>query len=316
VVDSQHRQLHFVTGKGGVGKSLVACALASRFVAEGHRTLLCQVNARDSHTALMGTGPVGDDVAAAGRNLWTVNFTPAQATREYALMTLKLESLYKAVFDNRVTRTFLRFVPSLNELTMMGKLWFHAEERREKAGIFGGTDLPRFDRIVVDCPSTGHALKLFSISRVLTDAVRVGPLVDKTRQMASVFGDPQRSAVHLVTLPEELPVNETLELLATLRAEGSVSVGHVIVNQVVPRVFDDVRASTALDRMLAAPLTVSLASVAAAGRRRRDREVLEGRELARAKATDRPVAQIPLLGESPLTPAHVARVGAMLKDIR
>jgi hypothetical protein len=107
-----------------------------------------------------------------------------------------------------------------------------------------------------------------------------------------------------------------LELLATLRAEGTVSVGHVIVNQVVPRVFDDVRASAALDRMLAASLTPSLLSVAAAGRRRRDREVLEGRELARAKATDRPVAQIPLLGESPLTPAHVARVGAMLKDIR
>lgn len=306
------RQIHFVTGKGGVGKSLVACALASRFVAEGHRTLLCQVNARDSHSALLGIPAVHDDITAAGRNLWTVNFSPAQATREYALMTLKLESVYKAVFENRVTKTFLRFIPSMNELTMMGKLWFHAEELREKAGLFGGTDLPRFDRIVVDCPSTGHALKLFSISRVLTEAVRVGPLVDKTRQMQQVFGDAERSAVHVVTLPEELPVNETFELLAKLRAEGSVAVGHVVVNQVMPRLFDE-RVSAALDAL---PANVAIDDVVAAGRRRRQRERLEAREIERVRTTGCPVAAIPFMAESPLAPAHVARVGRALEDIR
>ncbi len=313
MVELSERQIHFVTGKGGVGKSLVACALATRFVDEGHRTLLCQVNARDSHAQLLGIPAVSDDVEVAAPNLWTVNFSPTQATREYALMTLKLESLYKAVFENRVMRTFLRFVPSMNELTMMGKLWFHAEEQREKAGFFGGTDLPRFDRIVVDCPSTGHALKLFSVSRVLTEAVRVGPMVEKTRQMQTVFGDVRRSAVHVVTLPEELPVNETFELLEKLRAEGTVAVGHVIVNEVVPRLFD-ARTSAALDTLAAHP--AGLESVIAVGRRRRGREQLEAREIERVRTTTLPLLQVPLIADSPLTPVHVARVGRLLKELR
>jgi anion-transporting ArsA/GET3 family ATPase len=305
------RQIHFITGKGGVGKSLVACALARRFVDEGDRTLLVQVHAKDSHAALLGIAAVGDDVAAAGRNLWTVNLHPAQAMREYALMTLKLETLYKAVFENRLTKTFLRFVPSLNELTMMGKLWFHAEERLDGGGLFGGVGHPRFDRIVVDCPSTGHALKLLSVSRVLTETLRVGPMVEKTRQMASVFGDARRSAIHVVTLPEELPVNETMELLAALDRDKTVHVGHLIVNQVMPRIFDE-RTEAALRRV---PDGSDLDAVLAAGKRRLGRERLEARELSRLLQAGRPLVEVPLIPESPLQLTHVQRVGALLGEL-
>jgi anion-transporting ArsA/GET3 family ATPase len=305
------RQIHFVTGKGGVGKSLVACALARRFVAEGDRTLLVQVNARDSHAPLLRLPPVGDDVAEARPNLWTLNLHPAQAMREYALMTLKLEALYKAVFENRLTRTFLRFVPSLAELTMMGKLWFHAEEQRE-GGFFGGDGgRPRFDRIVVDLPSTGHATRLLAVSRVLTEAVKVGPMADKTRQMAACFADPRRSAIHVVTLPEELPVNETLELLGVLQRERTVHVGHLIVNQVLPRVFDE-RTEAALQRLT---LDGALAPVLAAGRRRLGRERLEALEIARLLQGGRPLIEVPLLPESPLEVHHVDRVAGLLGEV-
>jgi anion-transporting ArsA/GET3 family ATPase len=307
------RQIHFVTGKGGVGKSLISCALARRFVAEGDRTLLVQVNARDSHAPLLRLPPVGDDIAEAGRHLWTLNLHPAQAMREYALMTLKLETLYKAVFENRLTRTFLRFVPSLAELTMMGKLWFHAEEQREGGGFFGGGDggRPRFDRIVVDLPSTGHATRLLAVSRVLTEAVKVGPMADKTRQMASCFADPRRSAIHVVTLPEELPVNETLELLAVLQREKTVHVGHLIVNQVLPRVFDE-RTEAALRSLT---LDGGLAPVLDAGRRRLGRERLEAREIARLLQGGRPLIEVPLLSESPLEVHHVDRVAGLLGEV-
>lgn len=305
------RQIHFVTGKGGVGKSLVACALARRFVAEGDRTLLVQVNARDSHAPLLRLPPVGDDVAEAGHNLWTLNLHPAQAMREYALMTLKLETLYKAVFENRLTRTFLRFVPSLAELTMMGKLWFHAEER-EGGGLFGGDGgRPRFDRLVVDLPSTGHATRLLAVSRVLTEAVKVGPMADKTRQMAACFADARRSAIHVVTLPEELPVNETLELLGVLQRERTVHVGHLIVNQVLPRVFDE-RTEAALHRLT---LDDGLAPVLAAGRRRLARERLEAREISRLLQGGRPLIEVPLLPESPLEVHHVDRVANLLGEV-
>jgi anion-transporting ArsA/GET3 family ATPase len=305
VSEDRPRQIHFITGKGGVGKSLVSCALARRFVDEGRRTLLVQVNARDSHAPLLGIAPVGDDIALAGPRLWTVNLQPAQAMREYALMTLKLETLYKAVFENRLTRTFLRFVPSLNELTMMGKLWFHAEETQGSAR--------RFERIIVDCPSTGHAVKLLGVSKVLMDVVRVGPMREKTKQMTATFGDRTRSAVHVVTLPEELPVNETIELLGILEREKTVHVGHLVVNQVVPRAFDE-RTEAALRNVDAGDDT-ALAQVLAAARRRVGREALESRELARLLEAGRPLIEIPLLPESPLTLRHVDRVGALLREL-
>ncbi len=305
VSSDQARQIHFITGKGGVGKSLVACALARRFVDDGRRTLLVQVNARDSHAPLLGIAPVGDDIALAGPRLWTVNLQPAQAMREYALMTLKLETLYKAVFENRLTRTFLRFVPSLNELTMMGKLWFHAEEKQG-----GGR---RFERIVVDCPSTGHAVKLLGVSKVLTDVVRVGPMRDKTKQMTATFADRKRSAIHVVTLPEELPVNETIELLGVLQREEIVHVGHLVVNQVLPRAFDE-RTEAALRRVDVRD-DAALADVVAAAKRRAGRERLESRELARLLEAGRPLIEIPLLPDNPLTLKHVDRVGELLREL-
>lgn len=309
--ESRQRQIHFVTGKGGVGKSLVSVALARRFVDEGKSTLLCQVNARDAHASLLGLPPgsVGDDLKSVSPLLTVVNLNPVQATREYALMTLKLEALYKAVFENRLTRTFLRFVPSLNELTMMGKLWFHAEEHKEH-GLFA-SDAPRFDRIVVDCPSTGHALKLFAVSKVLTEAVRVGPMVDKTRVMAAVWRDPARTAVHVVTLPEELPVNESIELLDRLKRDGVAHAGAVVVNQLMPRLFASAAGLDALETNV----PEGLADVVAVARRRQQREALEAAQRARVGACGLPVVDIPHLQENPLGPAHVARVAGLLGSI-
>ncbi len=308
--DRAPRQLHFVTGKGGVGKSFIACALAQRFHDDGDRVLLAQVHARDSHTALLGLASIDENVREAIPRLAVVNLQPAQAMREYALMTLKVEALYRAVFENRVTRTFLRFVPSLDELVMMGKLWFHAEETRD------GGDAPRFDRIVIDCPSTGHALKLFSIARVITETLHVGPMVEKTRQMAAVFADPSRSAAHLVTLPEELPVNETLELLARLRREQTVRVGHIVVNATQPRLFDE-RARHALAGLSGPGVRAAagLSAIVDVGRRRLAREELEARQRARLVDCGHPVLEVPHLQDSPLTAEHVGRAARLLAPI-
>jgi anion-transporting ArsA/GET3 family ATPase len=218
------RQLHFVCGKGGVGKSAVACALATHFRRQGHRVLLAQVNSPDSHAHLMETDEVPHDIAEIEPDLWMVNTSPDQALREYALMTLKFETLYKAAFENRLMRIFLRFVPSIAELTMLGKLWYHAEE----------TDGPRrrFDRIVVDCPSTGHGVSFLRVSQVLTDVWRgAGPAAKKTMEMTATFEDPSRTALHVVTLAEEMPVNETIEFLAQIETSRVAPPGALFVNQ-------------------------------------------------------------------------------------
>lgn len=221
--DLFQRQIHFVSGKGGVGKSAVACALALWFRRQGLRVLLAQVNAADSHAGLLGLPPVPDDVHQAEAGLFVVNTRPAQAMREYALMTLKFETLYRATFENRITRHFLRFIPSLAELTMLGKLWFHAEQRDEQGR-------PLYERVVVDTAATGHGLGFVGVSQVIRDLVPIGPMHEKAKEMANTFEDAQRSALHIVTLPEAMPVQETLELVAEVRRRRVVPLGAALVN--------------------------------------------------------------------------------------
>src|SRR5687767_6989668 len=89
------RQLHYVCGKGGVGKSVVACALARAFHDQGKSVLLVQVNAADSHSRLLETSSIGPEIKEVERGFYVVNSTPAAAMKEYALMTLRFEALYR-----------------------------------------------------------------------------------------------------------------------------------------------------------------------------------------------------------------------------
>jgi anion-transporting ArsA/GET3 family ATPase len=290
---SWQRQLHFFTGKGGVGKSVVACASAVAFVQQRHRVLLIQVNARDSHTRLLGMAPVTSEIRKVTDTLSVVNIDPAEAMKEYALQTLKLESVYRAVFENRATKAFLRFLPSMNELTMMGKIWFHAEEDHGK----------RYDRIVVDCPATGHALRLLQVAQVLHKAVPVGPLADKTLAMSTLFANPQRAAVHVIATPSELPVNEAIELRDRLRRDALAPLGSLIINQRRASLFhsDDHRRIGDLKSSLPASAAVAELRIAA--------DLEEAAQQQRV-ASEQPVT-CPLL-EGPLQRQHIERLASVL----
>ena len=222
------RQVHVVMGKGGVCKSTVALALALGLHARGKRVLLCQVNTPDAHGPLLGA-PVDEELRESRRGLWTVNIEPQSARREYVMMVVKFRAVYDAIFENRVVQYFLRFIPSLAELNMTGKIWFHAEER---AG-----DRARFDHVVVDAPATGHGITLMKVARVLSRTAPPGPLRTQTESMASVFEDPARCALHVVTTPDELSVMETTELLSRIRRERVGPLGVAVVNRVPARLF-------------------------------------------------------------------------------
>lgn len=303
------RQLHYVCGKGGVGKSVVACALARHFHGRGLRVLLLQVNAPDSHSGLLGTAPIDHELReeriAGPGTLHVVNATSAAAMKEYALMTLKFESLYSAVFENRLTKVFLRFVPSLMELTIQGKIWFHSEEKDERGR-------PRFDRIVVDCPSTGHGLRFLRVAHIIRDAARVGPMAEKTRLMASVIEDPARTALHVVSLPEELPVNEARDLVGELRRSQSAPLGALFLNQRLQRLFDE-DAERALAHVRATPIRDdALAQLLEVADRRRQREVVEREQRARLEALGMPVVEFPMLLVAPLGRTEIDGLAALL----
>lgn len=302
------RQLHFVCGKGGVGKSVVSCALARSFHDSGKSVLLVQVNAADSHARLLDTAPVTAELREIERGFTVVNVTPAAAMKEYALLTLRFEALYRTVFENRLTKAFLRFLPSLPELTMQGKIWHHAEEREEGR--------PRFQRIVVDCPSTGHGLKFLRVARVVADASRVGPMAEKTRRMHAVIEDERRTALHVVALPEELPVNEARDLVEQVRVQKTAPLGAVFLNQRLPRLFD-VASERALDALRAsndAHDRHALAQLLHVADRRRSREQLESNMRARLESLLLPLIELPMLLAAPPGPRDIERFAALVQQ--
>ncbi len=216
------KRLLLVTGKGGVGKTSVAAALALAAARRGKRVLVCEVNAQERVAPLLGATPHGPVAGPAAERIFTVNVTPREAMREYGVMVLRYRALYEAVFENRVVRYFLKFLPSLAELVMLGKIVF--EVRATEDGR------PRWDLVVVDAPATGHAVQLLRVPAVLADTVPPGPMRRDVEKMRNLLRDPASTALCIVTLPEEMPVNESIELDGQVRDVLAIPRGALFVN--------------------------------------------------------------------------------------
>lgn len=224
------RPFQVVLGKGGVGRSVVAAALALRASQLGKRVLLLEVNAPDSTARLLEVAPAPDDPREALNNLWICRMTPTGAMREYALLVIKFKTVYHVVFENRLVKYLLRSIPSLGEFTMLGKAWYHAMERRPDGR-------PRFDQVIIDAPATGHALTFLSGARAVADTVPSGPMKAEAERMAELIEDEKRACFHLVTLPEEMPVSEARELFLAARDRVRMSPGLSIMNRMRARMF-------------------------------------------------------------------------------
>jgi anion-transporting ArsA/GET3 family ATPase len=251
-----NKRLVFVTGKGGVGKSTISAALALRAVRAGKQVLLCEVRVGEERLpALLGKPPVGSEITPLEHNIWSVNIETQAAFREYALMKLKLQALYRVVFENRLMRYALRAIPSIAEVVTLGKVVYHVGERKPDGR-------PRFDLVIVDAPATGHALALLRTPRTVLDAVRTGAMADEMQHILDVFADPTQTGLLLVTLPEEMPVNETIELDAALERDVRIERTAVVLNCDLPMRFGplDLEALAQLptkDSTLLAPATAA-----------------------------------------------------------
>jgi len=297
------RRLALVTGKGGVGKSTIAAALAVLAAREGKRVLVCEVNASQERIApLLGAPRAGPSVREARPGLFTVNVTPPEAMREYGLMVLKFRTIYDAVFENRLVRYFLRAVPSLAELVVLGKI-LHEVRLTE-----GGRR--RWDLVVVDAPSTGHAVQLLRVPSALLDTVPGGPLRRDAEWMEALLVDPAVTALALVTLPEEMPVNEAIELDAQVRGVLGIHRAALFVNAMPESRFAESEQAR-LDALAAAGGV--LGAAARAARLQTLRASQARRYLARARAAlDLPTAVLPLLPLAGWGPEAVERIAAIV----
>lgn len=230
------KRLLIFTGKGGAGKSTVAAAAAVAAARRGKRVLIVEIGEQERMPSIFGAAPAGygggrvyTGAAPGGQAIWSMCLTARETLHEFAVRSVKFELLYEAIFENRVVRYFTAAAPGLDELTIMGKIEsLHREAPDPKA--------PRFDLMVFDAPATGHGLALFKVPLMAMTMTRMGPLHAKVERMWRLLADPSRTAFNIVTLPEEMSVNESIDLYKAMDEMG-LPRGKIVVNGVYPDFF-------------------------------------------------------------------------------
>nr|HEX4318265.1 ArsA family ATPase [Kofleriaceae bacterium] len=282
-------------------------AIATRLARSGKRTLLYQTNANDRLGPYYGKPPVGHEAVELEPNLSAINTNPADAIAEYGLMILKFKTIYEMVFENRVTKAFLRAIPGLDDYALLGKLWFHTTEQKRGKNVW--------DTVVFDMPASGHSVSMLRIPEVIIKTVPEGPLTRDARSVKELLSDGARTSAIIVTLAEEMPVNEAVELEGKL-GELGIATQQMIVNQVYPDHFPPGAPVTkVLDALVAqqGQLATPLAEVTAHASLSRDRRALNARYLTEVtKRAKSPVIQLPMLFAPSLGPEHVAHLATLL----
>jgi anion-transporting ArsA/GET3 family ATPase len=294
----ESRRFVIVAGKGGVGKTTVCAAEALALAAKGKRVLVCMCNAKERLSSMLGSELIGADVKLVAPNVWAVNMDPELALAEYGMMTLHSKTLFKLLFDNKYVRTFFRAVPGMQEWTLLGKAWWHTTETRADGSWL-------YDVVILDAPATGHGLDMLRVPKIILDLVPPGLLRRDAERAWKMFRDPKLSAVVLVTLPEEMPTTETIDLAHALRDELELPIGKIVVNCVLPPLFSKAE-RTALEA--ASPVRGESAGDAAvaASRGRASRERVQGESLHRlAEALPISPSFLPQLFEDAAQPSAI-----------
>ncbi len=223
------RKLWFVTGKGGVGKTTLAVALGLLSARHGLQTLIVETHGLHHVGELFSLEKQpGYGGKRIHKNLSLLQITPEEALEEYVVQQIKFRFLYNAVFNNQYVRHFIDAAPGLVELLTIGKIWSLAKEGK-KWGM--GRD---YDLVIVDAPSTGHGLSLLTVPEVVSQAVRLGPLKSKSDKILQFLRSETESLLWLTTLPEEMPVNEAVEMAKVLEQKSLMPLGPILMNRLWP----------------------------------------------------------------------------------
>jgi len=223
------RRLLFFTGKGGVGKSTVTAATALLAAEQGKRVLLVEVDAKNNLTALFEHAPVGFEPRQVHPGVYAMQMDTEASLREYLKVQARVPVFGRIGPMARAFDFVATAAPGVKEILTVGKVCWELRE-----SLAGRAD---WDLIVVDAAATGHVISQLDAPTAIQDLVQVGPIRNQTGWMVELLSDPTLTALNVVTSPEEMPVNETIELVARAREELDVPLGVVIVNRVLPELF-------------------------------------------------------------------------------
>ena len=243
-----NRQLLFVTGKGGVGKTTVAAAIAQLAAQQGKRTLVCEMDAKGALAASFDCSPFPYAPRQIDTNLYGMAMNTEDSLREYLKLFVRIPFVGRI---GPLARTF-DFVadaaPGVKEILAIGKLCYEVRERN-------------YDMVVVDAEASGHIVSQIGAPRVISELVQVGLVREQTKWMLDILEDPAVTGLVTVTTPEEMPVNETVDLLERVRQQTQVDVAGIIVNRVLPALFGT-RETQVFDQLFSAEAQRILAGAA------------------------------------------------------
>jgi anion-transporting ArsA/GET3 family ATPase len=222
--DLLDRKLIFVTGKGGVGKTTVAAALAWLAADRGRRTLCCEIEAKGDLSDFFETGPTKFEEREIAPNLWVMSMDTEASLRQYLSLQLKVPLVARMGPIAKMFDFVASAAPGVREIVTVGKLCWEVRERH-------------WDTIIVDASASGHVIGQLAAPQAINQLVQVGPVRQQTGWMLDILGNPETTGVVVVATPAEMPVSETLQLTARLREETNVDLAAVVVNRVLPELF-------------------------------------------------------------------------------
>ncbi|GFG74139.1 ArsA-related P-loop ATPase [Mycobacterium botniense] len=223
-------RLHFVTGKGGTGKSTVAAALALTLASGGRKVLLVEVEGRQGIAQLFDVPPlpyreVKIATAEHGGHVNALAIDIEAAFLEYLDMFYNLGIAGRAMRRVGAIEFATTIAPGLRDVLLTGKI-------KESVVRVDKNRLPVYDAVVVDSPPTGRIARFLDVTRAVSDLAKGGPVYSQSEGVVQLLHSDQ-TAIHLVTLLEALPMQETIEAIDELR-QLNLPIGSVIVNRNIP----------------------------------------------------------------------------------
>jgi anion-transporting ArsA/GET3 family ATPase len=224
------KRLIVVTGKGGVGKTTVAVALGLAAARAGKRTIVAEVAQQERMSRAFRREGLGYSEAELSDNLFGMSIDPERALKEYLGQQVG-GALGSVLFNNRIFEYFAAAAPGVRELATVGKVWELAQTTRRGSGA------RPYDLVIMDAPASGNGLALLKSPRTFGEIARVGPIRRRADMIHEFLTDARRTALVAVALPQEMPVNETLEFRAKLKSEMGMRTQAVVVNSLLPERF-------------------------------------------------------------------------------